>query len=133
MRQVDGRSILLRWASMAAERGPSVCLRLLDRTRAGETGSLEALGYLPHQARMIERGMLSEGGAVVFAGTVGSGKSTTLASRIAMLPPERKVVTLEDPVEYLIPGLSRTPSVVIRRKTGMMVFRPNSEPSSVRP
>ena len=115
VRQVDGRSILLRWASMAAERGPSVCLRLLDRTRAGETSSLEALGYLPHQARMIERGMLSEGGAVVFAGTVGSGKSTTLASRIAMLPPERKVVTLEDPVEYLIPGavqntVSRDPS-----------------------
>ena len=115
VRQVDGRSILLRWASMAAERGPSVCLRLLDRARAGETGSLEDLGYLPHQARMIERCMLSEGGAVVFAGTVGSGKSTTLASQIATLPPERKVMTLEDPVEYLIPGavqntVSRDPS-----------------------
>ncbi|MGE4125298.1 MAG: GspE/PulE family protein [Pusillimonas sp.] len=115
IRQVDGRSILLRWASMAAERGPSVCLRLLDRTRAGETGSLECLGYLPHQASMIGRCMLSEGGAVVFAGTVGSGKSTTLASQIAMLPPERKVMTLEDPVEYLIPGavqntVSRDPS-----------------------
>ena len=115
VRTVDGRSILLRWASMASERGPSVCLRLLDRTRATETGSLEALGYLPHQARMIERCMATEGGAVVFAGTVGSGKSTTLASQMAMLPPDRKVMTLEDPVEYLIPGavqntISRDPA-----------------------
>jgi type II secretory ATPase GspE/PulE/Tfp pilus assembly ATPase PilB-like protein len=47
--------------------------------------------------------MLSEGGAVVFAGTVGSGKSTTLASLIAGIPSHRKVITIEDPVEYLIP------------------------------
>ncbi len=115
VRTVDGRSILLRWASMASERGPSVCLRLLDRTRARESGSLEALGYLSHQARMIERCMATDGGAVVFAGTVGSGKSTTLASQIASLPPDRKVMTLEDPVEYFIPGavqntISRDPA-----------------------
>lgn len=115
VRIVDGRSVLLRWASMASEHGPSVCLRLLDRTRAREVESLEALGYLPQQARMIERCMRSEGGAVVFAGTVGSGKSTTLAAQIAALPPDRKVMTLEDPVEYLIPGaiqntISRDPA-----------------------
>lgn len=115
VRQVDGRSVLLRWASMAAERGPSVCLRLLDRASACETRSLEELGYLPHQAQMIQRAMQSDGGAIVFAGTVGSGKSTTLAAQIAALPPERKVMTLEDPVEYLIPGavqntISRDPS-----------------------
>ena len=115
VRNVDGRSVLLRWASMAAERGPSVCLRLLDRTRAIDSGSLESMGYFPHQARLIERCMLSQGGAIVFAGTVGSGKSTTLASQIAALPADRKVMTLEDPVEYLIPGavqntISRDPS-----------------------
>src|SRR3546814_11793043 len=48
--------------------------------------------------------MLSEGGAVVFAGAVGSGKSTSMAVLIAGLPPHRKVVTIEDPVEYLIPA-----------------------------
>lgn len=115
VRQVDGRGILLRWASMAAERGPSVCLRLLDRSRAHEQQDLEQLGYLPEQAGLIRQAVQTEGGAVVFAGTVGSGKSTSMAAQIAALPPDRKVMTLEDPVEYLIPGavqntISRDPS-----------------------
>ena len=103
-RRVDGKDVLLRWASLAADQGPSVCLRLLVRDISGRTVSLEHLGYLPAQVDIIERAMLSQGGAVVFAGTVGSGKSTTLATLIAALPAHRKVVTIEDPVEYLIPG-----------------------------
>src|SRR3546814_19392287 len=47
--------------------------------------------------------MLVDGGALVFSGAVGSGKSTTLASLIAGVPDDRKVITLEDPVEYVIP------------------------------
>ncbi|GAB2910569.1 GspE/PulE family protein [Paralcaligenes ginsengisoli] len=101
-RQVDGRTVLLRWASLAADQGPSVCLRLLKREAAiGQ--SLDQLGYLPHQVNAIERVMVSEGGAIVFAGTVGSGKSTTLASLMAGIPEHRKIITVEDPVEYLIP------------------------------
>jgi len=103
-RRVDGREVMLRWASLAAEAGPSVCLRLLQRDAAARLPDLEQLGYLPDQIQLIDRVMLSEGGAVVFAGTVGSGKSTSLASLIARLPGHRKVVTMEDPVEYEIPG-----------------------------
>src|SRR5690606_33106812 len=84
-------------------RGPSVCLRLLERDVCACLPSLSGLGYLPDQVQLIERVMLSEGGAVIFAGTVGSGKSTTLASLIGGIPYDRKVVTIEDPVEYLIP------------------------------
>ncbi len=102
-RLVDGRDIMLRWASLAADRGPSVCLRLLEREACACLPTLEQLGYLPEQINLIRRVMVSEGGAIVFAGTVGSGKSTTLASLIAGLPPQRKVITIEDPVEYLIP------------------------------
>ncbi len=102
-RQVDGRDIMLRWASLASERGPSVCLRLLEREGCAQLPTLSKLGYLPDQIAHIERVMVSEGGAIVFAGTVGSGKSTTLASLIAGLPSHRKVITVEDPVEYLIP------------------------------
>src|SRR3546814_20784444 len=47
--------------------------------------------------------MRVDGGALVFSGAVGSGKSTTLASLIAGVPDDRKVITLEDPVEYVIP------------------------------
>lgn len=103
IRRVDGKTVLLRWASLAADQGPSVCLRLLGYDAAASYPSLEQLGYLPDQVRVIERAMLAEGGAIVFAGTVGSGKSTTLASLIASLTNSRKVITIEEPVEYLIP------------------------------
>lgn len=104
VKMVDGQRVMLRWASLAAERGASVCLRLLVRAANTLAPDLLALGYLPDQVSQIQRALMAEGGAVVFAGTVGSGKSTTLASLISRLPDHRKVITLEDPVEYLIPG-----------------------------
>jgi type II secretory ATPase GspE/PulE/Tfp pilus assembly ATPase PilB-like protein len=51
---------------------------------------------------MLDRACLTDGGAIVLAGVVGSGKSTTIATLIRALPKTRKVITLEDPVEYLI-------------------------------
>lgn len=103
LRTYAGREVMLRWASLASEKGPSVCLRLLEKNRADGIPPLEALGYLPDQIGLLEQSLAAGGGAVVFAGTVGSGKSTTLASLIARLPQDRKVVTIEDPVEYTIP------------------------------
>lgn len=103
-RHYAGREVMLRWASLAAEKGPSVCLRLLEKNRAASIPTLEALGYPADQIAMLEQALAGGGGAVVFAGTVGSGKSTTLASLIARLPVDRKVITIEDPVEYTIPG-----------------------------
>src|SRR5690606_22151451 len=103
-RRYAGREVMLRWASMASEKGPSVCLRLLEKNRLADIPSLEALGYPQDQIETLERALGTGGGAIVFAGTVGSGKSTTLASLIARLPADRKVVTIEDPVEYTIPG-----------------------------
>lgn len=104
LRKVDGQNVLVRWASLAADSGPSVCLRLLKQDIAPASSGLSDLGYLPEQIDHIERVMLSEGGAIVFAGTVGSGKSTTLASLISRVPAYRKIITLEDPVEYRIPN-----------------------------
>lgn len=102
VREVDGHDVSIRWASLAADNGPSVCLRILVRD-SSVVVDLASLGYLPDQIATLERAMRSEGGAIVFAGTVGSGKSTTLASLISSLPTYRKVITLEDPVEYRIP------------------------------
>lgn len=104
VRQVDGASVVIRWASLAADSGPSVCLRLLIQDIDRASTDLRTLGYLPQQIEDIERIMLSEGGAIVFAGTVGSGKSTTLAALISGIPSYRKVITIEDPVEYRIPN-----------------------------
>jgi len=103
-RMVDGKSVQLRWASLATDRGPSVCLRLLMLDQADSTPSLSGLGYLPSQVQALERCQASPGGAVVLAGTVGAGKSTTIASLMRGIPLERKVITIEDPVEYLIPN-----------------------------
>ncbi|MGB6241814.1 MAG: ATPase, T2SS/T4P/T4SS family [Castellaniella sp.] len=102
LRRVDGKAYTLRWASLAADRGPSVCLRFLARDAQVRDAGLSALGYRPDQQACFERVMRSEGGAIVLAGAVGSGKSTTLAALIRGLPDERKVITLEEPVEYRI-------------------------------
>lgn len=102
--QVDDVDVVVRWASLAADTGPSVCLRLLVQDISPVAPDLETLGYLPDQIANVERVMLSEGGAIVFAGTVGSGKSTTLATLISRIPSYRKIITIEDPVEYRIPN-----------------------------
>ena len=103
-RRVDGQRLLLRWASLATDVGPSVCLRLLVMDESKLTPDLQALGYLPQQIALFERLEMTEGGAVVLAGTVGCGKSTTIATLMRGIAAERKVITLEDPAEYLIPN-----------------------------
>lgn len=100
---VQGRPVMLRWASLAADQGVSVCLRILRLDARVHTGFAE-LGYLPTQVAALDRARQTEGGAIVLAGVVGAGKSTTIAAMMGMIPASRKVVTLEDPVEYLIPG-----------------------------
>lgn len=98
---VDGIPVVLRWASLATDAGPSVCLRIL-RLDATADGDLQALGYPPQQISTLLRARDRDGGAIVLAGVVGSGKSTTIASLMRGIAPTRKVITLEDPVEYLI-------------------------------
>lgn len=100
--QVDEVPVVLRWASLATDHGPSVCLRILRQDQPHGGGSLAELGYLPAQVATLERACQRAGGAVVLAGTVGAGKSTTIAAMLRGLPAERKLVTLEDPAEYAI-------------------------------
>ncbi|MFJ0815156.1 ATPase, T2SS/T4P/T4SS family, partial [Bordetella bronchiseptica] len=100
--QVDEVPVVLRWASLATDHGPSVCLRILRQDPPQGGASLAELGYLPAQAATLERACQRAGGAVVLAGTVGAGKSTTIATMLRGLPAERKLVTLEDPAEYAI-------------------------------
>ena len=101
-RQVLGVSVGLRWSSLVTHLGPTICLRLLNRLGQSEAPTLQSLGYTTSQLEMLYRARLLTGGAVVLAGMVGSGKSTTLASLVSSIPSERKVITLEDPVEYPI-------------------------------
>lgn len=104
LHDVDGASFMLRWASLATDAGASVTMRLLRTDLREPPPDFARLGYLPSQIRTIERALIAEGGAIVLAGVVGSGKSTTIASMMSRIPSTRKVITLEDPVEYLIPN-----------------------------
>lgn len=99
---VDQEHVMGRWASLATDRGPSVTLRLLKTETRSVGQSLEDQGFLPTQVAAFERALLSDGGGLILAGVVGSGKSTTLAKLLSMLPSTRKIITLEDPVEFQI-------------------------------
>ncbi len=102
-RTVSGSRFTLRWASLAADGGPSVCLRLLKSEAISAAPTLSSLGYLSSQVASFERATLIEGGAVVLSGMVGSGKSTTIACLMRNIPSHRKVITIEDPAEFIIP------------------------------
>lgn len=101
---IESRNVLLRWASLATDAGPSVCLRVLVMDHHCLTPDLQALGYVDSQIQALQRSRAQEGGAVILAGVVGSGKSTTIATLMREISPDRKVITLEDPAEYLIPN-----------------------------
>jgi len=101
---VDGQAVMLRWGSFITDRGPSVTMRVLTQDDAEHAPDFERLGYLPSQIRAIEDAMHTEGGAIILGGVVGSGKSTTIACQLNQLPPWRKLMTLEDPVERQICG-----------------------------
>lgn len=105
---VDGTSVMGRWATLAADRGPCVTLRLLKTDEQTTSKTLTAHGYAESQVRQLDRAQTSEGGAIILAGVVGSGKSTTIGSLIDAIPPTRKVVTIEDPVEYRLKALQNT-------------------------
>jgi len=101
---VDGQAVMLRWGSFITDRGPSVTMRVLAQAADQEDLDFVRLGYLPAQIQAIEDAMNSEGGAIILGGVVGSGKSTTIACQLHQLPPWRKLMTLEDPVERQIRG-----------------------------
>lgn len=114
--RIGGQRVMCRWASLAADRGVSVTLRLLMLDRTIERRSLESQGFFQSQIDMFLRAQTAEGGAIVIAGVVNSGKSTALAELMSMIPRTRKIVTLEDPVEYLIPHALQ--STVVRSLDG---------------
>jgi general secretion pathway protein E len=98
----QGARLRLRWSGMANDRGTVVTLRLQRLGEGARIRSLESAGYPASQLDTLRRVVRSEGGMVVLSGVVGSGKSTTLAQLMALLPPDIKMVSVEDPVELEI-------------------------------
>ena len=102
----DGRAIDLRVSTMPVMHGESIVLRILDPGRVEL--SLPALGFDAQQVRTFEKVLERPNGIVLVTGPTGSGKTTTLYAALRRLnTPERKLFTVEDPVEYELPGVSQ--------------------------
>jgi type IV pilus assembly protein PilB len=104
----QGRQIDVRVATVATINGEKVVMRLLDSSRP--TVELSELGMSASQLVTFERMFAANNGLILVAGPTGSGKSTTLHSALKIVAVEHKnVVTIEDPVEYVVPGITQIP------------------------
>ncbi|WP_315813930.1 MULTISPECIES: GspE/PulE family protein [unclassified Bradyrhizobium] len=97
----------VRVAVMPTQYGESAVIRLLPKDRG--LLAIEKLGFSPHDDRSLRRLLALPHGMIVICGPTGSGKTTTLATALSILnEPTRKILTIEDPVEYEIPGINQS-------------------------
>ncbi|MBT0770400.1 Flp pilus assembly complex ATPase component TadA [Kineosporia sp. J2-2] len=103
---VEGMAIDCRISTLPSLHGEKVVIRLL--TRGDEVPSLSQLGFEPDQLANFEASLAVPQGLVLITGPTGSGKTNTLYSAIAQISdPEKNIVTLEDPVEVQLPGITQ--------------------------
>jgi type IV pilus assembly protein PilB len=113
--RVSGRSIDLRVATLPTVYGEKVVMRILDKTQA--VLRLEDLGFLPEALARFEGSYTKPYGTILVTGPTGSGKSTTLYSTLNQLnTADRNIITVEDPVEYRLPGINQ---IQINPKAGL--------------
>ena len=87
--------------------GESISLRLLNQK--SKPLSMRELGLADDEANKIERSLTSPHGIILVTGPTGCGKSTSLTAFIRMInKPERRIITVEDPIEYEVPGVNQT-------------------------
>lgn len=97
----------VRVSTLAGEQGERAVLRLLPER--SELSGLDELGFRAHDVSLLERVFAKPSGLVLITGPTGSGKSTTLHAALRMQSLiERNVLTVEDPVEYRVPGACQT-------------------------
>lgn len=105
--RLGGRLIDTRVSSLPGKYGERIVLRILDR-QAGLRG-LDQLGLSPTQVGLLERLSSLPNGIILATGPTGSGKTTTLYSLLKLAnSEERNIVTVEDPVEYDLNGISQS-------------------------
>jgi general secretion pathway protein E len=120
-----GRSdIDVRVATMPTQHGESAAVRLLPRDRG--LLELSKLGLSSHDEAVLKKLLALPHGMIVITGPTGSGKTTTLATMLSILnETSRKILTIEDPVEYEIPGINQSqvkPSIGLTFATALRAF-----------
>ena len=109
------REIDLRVATLPTVHGEKIVLRVLDKSSA--TLNLSELGFLPTVEKRYQVAYRKAYGTILVTGPTGSGKSTTLYATLnALNSPERNLITVEDPVEYQLRGVSQ---VQVNPKAGL--------------
>lgn len=113
--KVKHHSIDVRLSTMPVQFGESVVMRLLDQT--GGVLSLDKVGMPKDLMERFRRVITRPHGLVLVTGPTGSGKTTTLYGALTELnSPEKKIITVEDPVEYRLPRISQ---VQLHEKIGL--------------
>jgi general secretion pathway protein E/type IV pilus assembly protein PilB len=112
---VNGRQLDLRVSSLPTAHGESIVMRILDKE--GLQLGLPQLGFFSDDQKEMERLIAMPDGIVLVTGPTGSGKTTTLYSCLHHInKPDRKIITVEDPVEYQLNGINQVP---VRADVGM--------------
>ena len=101
-----GRELDLRFSALPSLYGESLVMRILDKS--GVMLGLEQVGFLPETVKQFENIISKPNGIILVTGPTGSGKTTTLYAALNKLnTPDRKIITIEDPVEYQINGINQ--------------------------
>ncbi len=103
---VDGRHVDLRVVTLPSVHGEGIVMRVLDKNAV--VVDFDKLGMADHERVRLEKACRETHGAVLVTGPTGSGKSTTLYAALQLLnTPEKNIITVEDPVEYEMSGLTQ--------------------------
>jgi general secretion pathway protein E len=122
--RVARSEIDVRVATMPTQHGESAVVRLLPRDRG--LLDIAKLGLSATDEKMVRRLLTLPHGMIILTGPTGSGKTTTLATMLSILnEPSRKILTIEDPVEYEIHGINQSqvkPSIGLTFAAAMRAF-----------
>jgi type IV pilus assembly protein PilB len=111
----EGRDFDIRVSTIPTVFGEKAVMRLLEQTSV--LLGLESLGLFPEEQAQMETLIVQPHGIILSTGPTGHGKTTTQCSILSKLvSPEINIMTVEDPVEYLIPGVNQ---VHVNRKAGL--------------
>ncbi|CAN5521413.1 ATPase, T2SS/T4P/T4SS family [soil metagenome] len=106
--QSSGSNIDVRVSTIPTVNGESISLRLLSRDQQHEQFGFERLDLSPKHVRTVQSLLEQPNGIVLVTGPTGSGKSTSLYCFLSSINSvERRIITIEEPVEYRLPGVSQ--------------------------
>jgi len=110
-----GKDIDIRLSTLPTSHGERIVMRLLDRSAV--LLEMSQLGFLDRQYKVFSHLIEQPHGILLVTGPTGSGKTTTLYSALSTInTPDKNIITVEDPVEYQLPGIGQIP---VNRKIDM--------------